>query len=85
MAETVYVLGAVCSLMCGVLLLRQYLNAGHKLLLWSTVCFFGLTITNVLVFVDLVIAPDVDLHVLRWSITAASLGVMLVGLIWESK
>jgi hypothetical protein len=85
MAETVYVLGAICSLSCAVLLFRQYQLSAQRLLLWSALCFFGLTVTNVFVFIDLVLVPDVDLHLLRWSITAASLSAMLFGLIWESK
>lgn len=85
MAEAVYILGAASSLLCAGLLLRQYLASRQKLLLWSALSFIGLTVTNVLVFVDLVSLPDVDLHVLRWSITAGSLGLLLFGLIWESK
>ncbi len=85
MAEAVYILGALSSVLCAALLLRQFMASGSKLLLWSALCFLGLTVTNILVFVDLVIVPDVDLHVLRWSITAASLTVLVVGLVWESK
>lgn len=85
MAEAVYILGAVCSLLCGVLLLRHYLRTRQRLLLWSTVCFFGLTVANTLVFFDLVVMPGTDLHLIRWGVTAGSLGVMLFGLIWESK
>ena len=85
MAATIYILGALSSLLCAVLLLRQSLLARHRLLFWSALCFVGLTITNVLVFIDLVSVPEVDLHVLRWSITSASLTLLLYGLIWESK
>jgi hypothetical protein len=85
MAETVYVLGAFSSLLCAVLLWRQFRVFRNKLLLWSALCFLGLTLTNVLVFVDLVMMPEVDLHVLRWSITTASLSLLVFGLVWESK
>ena len=85
MAEAVYILGAVSSLLCAGLLLRQFVASHQKLLLWSALSFLGLTATNVFIFVDLVSLPEVDLHVVRWSITAASLGLLLFGLIWESK
>jgi len=85
MAETVYVLGALSSLLCAVLLGRQFLASRNKLLLWSSLCFVGLTITNILVFIDLVLVPDLDLHTLRWCITAAALSLLVYGLIWESR
>lgn len=85
MAEAVYVLGAASSLLCAGLLLRQYSSSRQKLLLWSALSFGGLTVTNILVFIDLISLPDVDLHVVRWSVTAASLALLLFGLIWESK
>lgn len=85
MAEVVYILGAVSSLLCAALLLRQFFSSHQKLLLWSALSFLGLTVTNVFVFIDLVTLPDVDLHMVRAGITAASLGLLLFGLIWESK
>jgi hypothetical protein len=54
-------------------------------LFWSALCFGGLTATNILVFIDLVAVPEADLHLLRWGITAVSLGLQVFGLVWESK
>ena len=85
MAAVVYMLGAFISLCCGLLLLRSYGRVRKKLLLWSGICFVGLAISNVLIFVDLVIFPDVDLYPLRLGTAAASLIVLLYGLIWESE
>jgi hypothetical protein len=85
MAETVYILGALSSLLCAVLLFRHYLVSRTQLLFWSALCFGGLTATNVLVFIDLVAVPEADLHLLRWGITAVSLGLQVFGLVWESK
>ena len=85
MSAVVYILGAFSSLLCAVLLMKQFIRTRQKLLLWSAVSFFGLTTTNALVFVDLVTMPTVDLHVIRWSIAAASTSVLLFGLIWESN
>ena len=85
MAETVYVLCSLTSLACAVLLLRSYMGQRQvRLLLWSALCFLGLTISNVLLFVDLVVLPEVDLSTLRSLVTLISLVVLIYGLIWDA-
>lgn len=83
MAAVVYILGMLVALACGVLLLRGYARGRQRLLLWSGICFLGLALSNFLIFVDLIIFPDIDLYMLRLAATAASLLVLLYGLIWE--
>jgi len=85
MAQTVYSLGTLCSFVCAVLLLRGYKQGQQRLLLWSGLCFIGLTLNNVLVFIDLVLVPDVDLHLARWTVTSLALSLQVFGLVWESK
>ena len=85
MAAAVYLLGILVTLACAVLLLRGYARGKKRLLLWSGLCFTGLTIANLLVFVDLVIVPEVDLYLWRLAAAAISMGFMLYGLIWESR
>lgn len=84
MAIAVYVLGALVTLLCAVLLLRAWRKTGHRLLLWSGICFAGLTLANVVLFLDLVVFPDVDMYRLRLGIAAASMCSLLYGLVWES-
>lgn len=84
MRSAVYILAALTSLGCAVLLLRGYVRGRRKLLLWSGICFAGLTVSNFLIFVDLVIFPAVDLYPLRLAVTSVSMGILLYGLIWES-
>jgi hypothetical protein len=83
-AETVYVLGTLTSLVCAVLLLRGYARTRKKLLLWSGLCFLGLTLSNGLLFIDMVLIPSVDLYVLRLATAAAAMTLLLYGLVWES-
>jgi len=83
MAPAVYILGTLVALACGVLLLRGYLRGRSKLLLWSSVCFFGLSVANVLVFLDLVIFPATDLYFARLLTAAVAMLFLLYGLIWE--
>lgn len=85
MAEVVYVLCALASIACAALLLRGYLANRTRLLFWSSLCFFGLAINNVLLFVDLVLIPDVDLALVRAAVAVAALMVLILGLIWESR
>jgi hypothetical protein len=85
MATVVYILGALTSLACCVLLLKGYAQARRKLLLWSGLCFGGLAFSNLIVFVDLRMFPDVDLYPARLITAAVSMLLLLYGLIWESE
>lgn len=85
MAPVVYMLGTLVTLACGILLLRGYVSGRKRLLLWSGLCFLALAVSNLLVFVDLVILPDVDLY--RWRLLFAAIAMLLLlfGLIWEGE
>ena len=85
MAETVYILCALTSLFCAVLLFRSYRRQRTRLLMWSTLCFVGLAINNILLFVDVVLVPDVDLRFLRSGSALVALSLLTIGLIWESR
>ena len=85
MAATVYLINALTTLLCAVLLLLGYVRVRTRLLLWSGLCFAGLTANNVLVFVDLVILTSVDLYLWRLAIATASMALLIYGLIWESR
>jgi len=85
MASAVYILGMLTSAACAFLLWGGYRRGNKKLLLWSSLCFAGFSITNLLVFVDLVIFPEQDLYAFRLVAAALSLGLLLYGLIWESN
>ncbi len=84
MGPIVYLLGAFTTLLCALLLLRGYSRSKKRLLWWSGLCFAGLTISNSLVFVDLIIFPDVNLYRLRLATAAIALLLLLYGLIWGS-
>jgi hypothetical protein len=84
MASAVYILGALTTLACSILLLRGYFRGRKRLLLWSGLCFAGLTLSNALVFIDLTLAPGVNLYLWRLSSAALAMLLLLYGLIWES-
>ena len=83
--ETVYALCAVTSIVCAVLLLRGYRATRTRLLFWSSVCFVGLALNNVLLFVDLIVLPSIDLYVLRAAMALLGLSILVYGLVWDSR
>ena len=84
-AAVAYVLCALTSVVCAVLLVRSWLASRVRLLLWSALCFVGLAVNNVLLVVDRQVLPDVDLSLLRDASGFAAVSVLLFGLIWESR
>lgn len=85
MASALYILTALTALLCAVLLLRAYANVHRRLLLWSGLCFVGLTVSNLLVFADLVMFPQIDFYTYRLGSAAVGMGLLVFGLVWESQ
>lgn len=85
MAQLAFILCATTSFACALLLYRGYRRSRVRLLFWSALCFLGLTINNVLLFVDLRVVPDMDLAVIRALPALLGLAALLYGLIWEAK
>jgi hypothetical protein len=84
MQSIVNILGTLTVALCAVLLLRAYLNVRQRLLLWSGLCFAGLTLSNLLIFVDLMMVPDINLYSIRLGVAAVSMLLLVYGLIFES-
>jgi hypothetical protein len=85
MAETVYALCALTSVLCALLLVRSWQRSRARILLWSSVCFVGLAANNLLLLMDLVFVPEVDLSVVRAVTALGAVGVLVIGLIWERR
>lgn len=85
MAEAVYILCALTSLACAVLLLRAYRGNGNRLLLWSGLCFACLSLNNALLFFDLAVYPTLNLSLYRNISACAAISLMLFGLVWETE
>ncbi|HWH30372.1 MAG TPA: DUF5985 family protein [Mycobacteriales bacterium] len=86
MAETVYLLCALTSAACAVLLLRSWLAGRQRLVLWTALGFAGLALNNVLLFIDLaLIGPNTSLQFWRDASTLGGLAVLLAGMVWESR
>ena len=85
MAAAVYVLCALTSLACAVLLLRAYWRGRYRLLLWSGLCFAGLTLNNLILVIDKLVLTGGDLSIWRTSVALMAMAVLLYGLIWEAE
>jgi hypothetical protein len=76
MAEVVYILCALTSLLCAMLLLRAWAASRVRLLLWCLLCFVGLALNNVMLLVDKIVTPETDLS--TWRALPATLGVAVL-------
>jgi hypothetical protein len=86
MAAAVYILCALTSIVCVVLLARAYVASRNSLILWTCLGFVGLAANNVMLFIDLILLPtSVDLSVARNACSLAGMLLMLFGFIWHAK
>lgn len=85
MADVVYTLCALTSLLCAVLLWRGYQRSRTRLLWASALCFVGLFLNNVMVMIDMRAFPDVDLSLWRVAPAIAGVGILLYGLVLDRK
>lgn len=86
MSSVIYALCAVTAMLCTWLLLRGYKRNGYRLLLWSGLCFAGLSINNMLLILDRVVFPtSADLSTWRLLAALVALLPLLYGLIWEDE
>jgi len=83
MAPIAYGLGVFTSILCAFLLIRSYVAQRTPLLLWSSLCFAGLALNNVILFVDIFVVPEINLETWRNATALISLVLLLIGLIWE--
>lgn len=84
MPGIVYLLSAATALACGVLLWRAWRRNGVRLLFWSALCFIGLCLDNVLLYVDVIVVPDVHMYNAPSVAGLISVGLLLFGLIWDT-
>jgi hypothetical protein len=84
MAALIYLLCAATALICTVLLIRAYLRSRYRLLLWSGLCFAGLSLNNFLLILDKMVV-ETDLSLWRVSVALVAMSVLLYGLVWDAE
>ncbi len=80
----VYLLCALTSLGCSVLLYRGFRRSGVRLLKWSSLCFACFALNNFLLVIDVRVLPEQDLSVVRSLPSLLGIAMLLYGLVWES-
>lgn len=83
LASIAFILCAITSFVCFLLLYRAYRQSKSRFLFWSSLCFLGLAANNALLYVDVRMLPDVDLSVIRTLPALAGICCLLYGLIRE--
>lgn len=83
MAILIYGLCAFTAALCAVMLLRSYARTRFRLLLWSGLCFAGLTANNVLLVLDKTLLAAVDLSTWRLLLALAAMLLLVFGLVME--
>jgi hypothetical protein len=85
-AEAVYILCALTSILCAVLLYRGYRANRTRLLFWASLAFLLLATSNVVAYLDLVILPaSIDLFWYRTGFALAAMLLLVFGLVWETQ
>jgi hypothetical protein len=84
-ANLVYILCALTSAACAVLLYRGYRSSRARLLFWSSLCFVGLAANNLLLIIDVRVVPAIDLSAWRLLPAVLGVGVLVYGLVWETR
>jgi hypothetical protein len=51
--------------------------------MWSALCFLLLAANNLVVIIDLMVLPAVDLRLLRTGLSLAAVSVLLFGFVWD--
>lgn len=86
MAEAIYILCALTSILCAALLFRGYRANRTRLLFWASLAFLLLAVNNVVLYIDLVILPKLpDLYWYRTGFALAAMLLLVFGLIWETR
>lgn len=79
----VYSLCLITSSACALLLGRSFQRNGVRLLLWSSVCFTFLAGNNLVLILDLVMWPMIDLRLARVALSLAASLALIWGVIWQ--
>lgn len=85
LASLVYLLCFLTSSGCAFLLGRAYRRSRAPLLLWSAACFAFLAASNLMLVIDLLVVPSLDLRIPRTALALAGVATLLFGFIWVAE
>lgn len=79
----VYILCFLTSAACAWLLGRSFAHTRTRLLLWSCICFVFLAGNNLVLVLDLLVFPQMDLRLVRLLLALAAVVALIWGFVWE--
>jgi hypothetical protein len=85
MGPIIYGLCALTAATCTYLLAHAYRRSHYRLLLWSALCFAGLTLNNLVLVLDKIAFPQIDFLVVRTAVSFIAMSILLYGLIWDAE
>jgi len=85
MSAVIYGLCTLTAALCAAMLLEAYRSQKYRFLLWSGLCFVGLTVNNLLLMLDMLVFTHLDLSLWRVSAGLISMTILLYGLIWDAE
>jgi hypothetical protein len=83
--KVIYTLCTLTALAVAALLLRGYFRTRFRLLLWSGLCFVGLTANNLLLALDKLVFVESDLSTWRLAVGLVAVLLLVTGLVMESE
>lgn len=84
MAAVIFLLCALTSLACTVVLWRNWRKNGHRLIFWCSLCFALLTLNNLILVIDEVVLDGAfDLRPWRLTVGLLAFVLLVFGLVWE--
>lgn len=79
-----YLVAVTTCLACTILLWRSYARTRVPLLLWSALCFIGVTASNLLLLFDLAVFVELDLRAWRLGTALVGLAFLLYGFLFKA-
>ena len=80
----IYLLCVVTSLLCAYLLSHAYTRGRTRLLIWCAICFAIMALNNLVLAIDVLLLPEVDLTLLGAATALLAVAILLYGFIWET-
>jgi Family of unknown function (DUF5985) len=81
----IYGMCMLTALTCAWLLLQAYQKTRYRLLFWCGLFFSIAALNNILLVVNKVVFPEIDLAIYGYAVALAGLCILLPGLILETE
>ena len=84
MQGLVYILCTITSVASAFFLARASRGASGRLMFWSAICFAGMAVNNLLLYIDVAVGPKYDWSLAPNIVALISVAVLIYALVWEA-